>query len=80
MPTFVLYHRPHGQVEKKWERVGAYDSLRAAQAAASEDATGPIIESQAWIIDKQDGTWRLVADGEAYTVERVLHPHLDQAP
>ncbi len=71
MPTFVLYHRPHGHAREEWEHVGAYDSLQAAQAAASEHATGPMIEPQAWIIDKQDGTWRLVAGGEAYKVEHI---------
>ena len=81
MPTFILYHHHRrGQAREGWEHVGTYESLRTAQAAASEHASGPMIEAQAWIMDKQDGTWRLVANGEAYKVERVLHPHLDQTP
>ena len=44
-----------------------------------EHATKPMIEPQAWIIEKQDSTWRLMADGERYTVQRVVDANPDRS-
>jgi hypothetical protein len=81
MLSFVLYHRQPFSAPVRWNRLGVYDTLEAAQSAAGEHASTPRREALAWIMEQRaTNEWRLVADGQTYRVERVVHAITDQLP